>query len=374
MPSTSAAQHRWIGYLHSNPEAREHSGMSQAKVDEWLHSDKGSPWKRAMGGGMMHRDDGGSMGSIGGITPSSSTENPISQSIYQKYAGLSTEKLQELSAAYGKTSTQGQIVSKLLSQRQMMPNTTAQTQQYGQQQQGAQQTTGMQAQTTQQPQSQQASQQGQTQTFQPQQLASEFQQTPTTGMQASARGGGLATGGNPMGVSMSMADPWWTRQEARGSDSGLLSGNTFGRADSVKTSAPSGSYVLPAEMISGLGEGNTLSGPRVVSEMTSTGPYGTALPRITHGRGPPSPAHVQAAQQAKGGGVQEGPEDHTPVALSHGEIVLSPQQCIEVVSKVAGRPVPLKYAHKVLDAWVKIEHKKHADKLAKLAKQGPVTT
>jgi hypothetical protein len=37
--------------LHSNPEARAKSGMSEAKVNEWLHSDKGSPWKR--------RDDGG---------------------------------------------------------------------------------------------------------------------------------------------------------------------------------------------------------------------------------------------------------------------------------------------------------------------------
>jgi hypothetical protein len=49
MPSTSAAQHRWIGWLHSNPEARAHSGMSQAKVDEWLHSDKWQPMEARYG-------------------------------------------------------------------------------------------------------------------------------------------------------------------------------------------------------------------------------------------------------------------------------------------------------------------------------------
>ena len=67
MPSVSPAQHRWIGWLHSNPDALAHSGMSRAKVDEWLHSDKGSPWK--------HRDAGGGLTdptspALGGIAPS----------------------------------------------------------------------------------------------------------------------------------------------------------------------------------------------------------------------------------------------------------------------------------------------------------------
>jgi hypothetical protein len=373
MPSASAAQHRWIGWLHSDNEARKRAGMSKETVDEWLHADRGSPWKhRAMGGMMPHRDDGGSMGSIGGIEPTSSSQNPISSSVIQRYSSLSNEKLQELSSIYG-NSTMGKIASSVLKQRQMMPNTTATSQATGNQlQTAAGNTQQAQQQTQQQPQQQKQT----VSTFNPQQLSTEFLGTQGSTQQAH-RGGGLAMGGNPLGVSMSMADPPWVRSEQRSqgsADRGLLLGSTMGRADAVKTSSPSGSYILPAEMVSGLGEGNGLAGARLIQEMTSTGPFGTSLPRMTHGRGPPSPPHVQAATNAKGGGVQNGPEERTPVALSHMEYKLTPRDCIVMVSKMVGHPVPLDYAHRVLDKWVKFEHKRHAEKLAKLAKQGPVTS
>jgi hypothetical protein len=308
MPSSSAAQHRWIGYLHSNPEALAHSGMSQAKVDEWLHADKGSPWK--------HRDIGGMVDptspSIGGIAPSAQSMTPQTQALVQRYSSLPAEKLQELAAQMG-ASPQGQIIRKVLQQKQYMSQ-------------------GMQP----------------------------APQSPP----------GYAGGGAPPAMSMSMGTPWWTRQEAegdaRGAATGFLNGATAGRADSIKTQAPSGSYVLPADVVAGLGEGNSLAGARVVQSMLSTGPHGIPMPRgggrntIPH----PPPLNDLRQFEAKGGGVQDEGGDVTPVALSHGEYVVTPRD----VAQLGGGD--LKRGHRILDAFVIHVRKKHIAKLQKLP--GPV--
>lgn len=393
MPSVSPAQHRWIGWLHSNPEAREHAGMSKAKVDEWLHADKGSPWKRADGGyamptrspdrehagevlsrgrvqspqtdinltpppeygapggpldtkqgidwlpqhmgpdttkidhpgayrtangGIVPRyDDGGAMPqpSIGGPTPAQ-TANPLQQGMVQRYSSLPTEKLQELAARLGGTPQSGMIQS-LLRQRQMMPQQAPQPQA-----------------PVQQP-MQQAAQPGQ----------------------------GFRRGGAPKrdmgGMSMSTDTPWWTRSEARDADSGLLHGTTPGQADAIKTTAPAGGFVVPAEVVAHLGQGNTLAGSRVMQSILDTGPGGMPLQHHGGGRGPPRPPELPRSEQQefkRGGapmlhGRKIGPDqfethlDHpvvpvfpakargggekvehgkTPVDLSDGEFFVSP--------------------------------------------------
>jgi hypothetical protein len=313
MPSTSAAQHRWIGWLHSNPEARAHSGMSQAKVDEWLHSDRGSPWKHAMGGPIGY--DGGGMidpaaGSIalnppdlGGVVPSPASASPLNAQTAQRYAQMPTEKLQELAMMAG-NSPQGQLIRKLLAQKHMMPN------------------------------------------VQPQAMG---------GMVQHRQGGGM------LGMGLSEAEPWWTRAEARAGDAGpmtgYLHGATAGRADNLKGTALSDSYILPAEEIAGLGEGNSLMGARVIQAMLGSGPYGTPMPRGSHGRGPPHPPPAQEPR-AKGGEVGQ---EHTKVALSHGEFALTPEQVRDVFG--GG---DIKRGHRVLDLWVQEMRRRHIKELQKL--------
>ena len=186
------------------------------------------------------------------------------QGMIQRYSSLPTEKLQELSAQMG-ASPQGAIIKRVLQQKLAMPQTPVPQQQ------------GMQP-----PQQQQAA------------------QSPP----------GFAGGGSPMGVSMSMAEPWWSRQEAegdaRGAATGFLSGDTPGRADSIKTQAPSGAYVLPADVVAGLGEGNSLAGARVVQEMMGTGPHGIPMPRAGGRNTIPRPPGLGELGQfeAKGGGVR----------------------------------------------------------------------
>lgn len=397
--------------LHSNPEAREHAGMSKAKTDEWLHADRGSPWKhRASGGGLAdaptvsreddaeilsrgrrqspnldlnltptpdirapignipyrddpsympgpipndrgdfspkpkkgvrlsggglvpHRDAGGGLTSdpgagIGGISPTAQNQNPLVQGQIQQYSSMPTEKLYELQARLG-GSPQGAMIQKLIQQRHVSP---------------------------------------QAQPAAPQQIG--------TAGQGYKRGGTVKRDGGG-GLSSSEASPWWTRQDARGETAGggggFLHGTTPGRADSVQTTAPGGSYVLPADVIAGLGAGNSLAGARVMDAITSSGPHGATLPRAGGGRGiPRAPAPFR--EQARGGEVKLFPEKKaaggvkdgsTPVALSHGEYIIP----VSFIMKIGGGD--LKRGHRILDQWVLALRKKQIETLKKLP--GPV--
>jgi len=276
--------------------------------------------------GIMGFDGGGAVGGIGGVSPAEQSSNPMVQGLVQRYAGLPTEKLQEMSAMLGPGSGQGQIVQKLLQQRLMQPNAP----QFQQPQQ----------------QPQPAPQLGVPQSAQP---------VPDEGI-ARASGGPL---------SMSQADPWWTRSEAGQIDrgtTGYLHGATAGRADQIATTAPAGSYVIPADVVAGLGEGNNLAGARVIQEAMATGPWGTPIYR---GIGRPNLPHPQPrVEVAKGGGIGSAEAKARDVLLSHGEYVLTPE---EVTAFGHGD-----HDHGVasLDKWVVQERARQIKELKKLP--GPV--
>lgn len=98
--------------------------------------------------------------------------------------------------------------------------------------------------------------------------------------------GGFSAGGMPMPQHMAMGGlppmsevaPWYVKREANEADSmhpgGLLGGNTGGRTDVLPLSVPAGSYVVPADVVSGMGEGNTNAGANVLDKMMHTLPHG----------------------------------------------------------------------------------------------------
>lgn len=102
---------------------------------------------------------------------------------------------------------------------------------------------------------------------------------------------GMATGGmiprqhfDVGGMSLGEADPSWTRAaESQSVDRhGLLASPIAGRTDKLAISPISGSYVVPADVISGLGEGNTLAGANVMQRILETGPHGLRMPNGPH--------------------------------------------------------------------------------------------
>lgn len=88
---------------------------------------------------------------------------------------------------------------------------------------------------------------------------------------------------------------------------GPVVGSSGGRADTVKTAVRGGSHVIPSDVVSSLGQGNTDAGMSVLSRMFKSGPYGMA---------------ARGSRRADGGAV--------PVMVSHGEFVVPPEAVAEI--------------------------------------------
>jgi len=101
--------------------------------------------------------------------------------------------------------------------------------------------------------------------------------------------------------------------------SGPLHSNEGGRTDSLPLEVSAGSYVLPADIVSALGEGNTSGGIRVLQDMF--------------------PEQPKSLHYASGGAV--------PIMAAGGEHVLSPEQ----VAALGGGD--LNVGHQILDEFVK---------------------
>lgn len=111
---------------------------------------------------------------------------------------------------------------------------------------------------------------------------------------------------------------------------GAITGATGGRTDALPIDVPAGAFVLPADVVSALGEGNTLAGNRAIEKMF----------------GKSSPA------RAGGGAV--------PIKISDGEHVLDPQQ----VARIGGGD--MERGHRMLDQFVLDTRKKHIAQLSSL--------
>lgn len=110
-----------------------------------------------------------------------------------------------------------------------------------------------------------------------------------------------------------------------------------GRTDHLPMHVPSGSYVIPADIISGMGEGNTVAGFKVAKSIFSSHFYGSGTPYGASGLpyGMPSP------------GKASGGEATVPIVAAGGEYVISPS---DVAALGKGN---LDDGHKILDHFVK---------------------
>lgn len=168
--------------------------------------------------------------------------------------------------------------------------------------------------------------------------------------------------GGAMGISPSQAEPWWSREEARGEDQvhpgGLVASPTAGRGDFVPTNVLSDAYVMPSDVVAGLGEHNTLAGAALTDKWLHSLPYGIEAGR-SRGRGESIP-HPTARPRppdtsyAAGGlpGFREGRVPHgnghavVPVRLSGGEYVINPWYVEAIGRKFGG---DIEFGHDVLD-------------------------
>lgn len=142
---------------------------------------------------------------------------------------------------------------------------------------------------------------------------------------------------------------------------GLIKSPVAGRTDHLPINVPSGSYVLPADHVSHLGQGNSLSGGKVLDHMFGLHPPATAHMHANIPRPPALNTHF-----ARGGSVEGRP---VPIIVAGGEYLLHPEhvrKADEIVNKLPPGTGDLKRGHDHLDKWVVEERKKHVKMLNKL--------
>ena len=154
--------------------------------------------------------------------------------------------------------------------------------------------------------------------------------------------------------------------------SGAIHSTVAGRTDHLPMHVKSGSYVIPADVISGMGEGNTMAGYKVAKDIFSRAnrgyvrkeapygasglPYGVSTPGRAEGGKTISnddALHAAAGAGRAGAGraglerVQAGSETGVPIVAAGGEFVIPPED-VQEIGKGS-----LDDGHKILDHFVK---------------------
>lgn len=141
--------------------------------------------------------------------------------------------------------------------------------------------------------------------------------------QAERAGGQYASGGS-VDRAMRLAQPSEPQTH-----SGIINMAVGGRTDHIPMHVLANSYVLPADIVSGLGEGNTLAGTEILNRMFKMGPYGTEPAQ--HRASPKFPQAERMSSQyeppkysARGGTIKED-KKAVPIIAAGGEYVIPPE-------------------------------------------------
>ena len=155
------------------------------------------------------------------------------------------------------------------------------------------------------------------------------------------------------GMSPSMESPWWERSEARTADQfhpgGLIGGDGSGRTDRLPLAVMTDSHVIPADVVSGLGQGTTLGGSRILEQALRLAPYAVGMPP-RHGGAtiprPPAAPHAGFGQQEPGFATGGEPRV-THILAAPGEFLVPPHA---VLAWGRGN---MKRGHEAIDAMIK---------------------
>lgn len=120
-----------------------------------------------------------------------------------------------------------------------------------------------------------------------------------------------------------------------------------GRTDHLPMHVASGSYVIPADIISAMGEGNSMAGFKIAKSIFErVGPYDQPTGALPYGASE-MPYGQRAPHKAEGGAT-----DAVPIVAAGGEYVIPPEDVAHIGSG------SLDDGHKILDAFVKKMRKK----------------
>jgi hypothetical protein len=156
---------------------------------------------------------------------------------------------------------------------------------------------------------------------------------------------------------------------AGGGTVGFLHSPVPGRTDLIHAAPAAGSYVVPADIVSGIGEGNSNAGAALLQKALAMGPIGMPLPMgVKRRAGPPPPpprysGQLLAPAALKQGGRANNEGVPTPILAAGGEFIIP----ADVVRTWGGGD--LKKGHDALDAWVVSKRREIAKEMLHL--KGP---
>lgn len=128
---------------------------------------------------------------------------------------------------------------------------------------------------------------------------------------------------------------------------GAIHSAVAGRTDHLPVHVWSGSYVIPADIISAMGEGNTMSGFKVAKEIFEQPSYAKGMPGTpAFGGEIGAQALPEMPDKKAAGGATEGNEA-VPVVLAGGEYVIHPDDVARMGKGDLNR------GHAILDRFVK---------------------
>lgn len=163
---------------------------------------------------------------------------------------------------------------------------------------------------------------------------------------------GMAAGGTP----------FYVRAEAHGLEhAGMIHSPIAGRTDRIPIGVKSSSYVIPADTVSALGQGNSMAGANALNRLFKMGPYGSGAAGAPKAITPKMAAMPRAQKMfADGGDIGEAPSDVTPIVAAGGEFIVDPQTVAQIGSG------DVKRGHDILDAFIAHVRKKTIKTLRKL--------
>jgi hypothetical protein len=168
--------------------------------------------------------------------------------------------------------------------------------------------------------------------------------------------------GAPNGFNASMPGPAGVRGFAAGGSAiktfdGPIVSAVPGRTDKHLTHVPSGSFVVPADIVSAHGQGNTLAGMHKIQKMFKMGEHSTTVK---------SPSISPIKKLAMGGGSAKHAGKPVKVVLAGGEVVIPPANVHEAMQRMKAKKLTLDEAHSEMDKWVLRERKRLIKTLKKL--------
>lgn len=105
---------------------------------------------------------------------------------------------------------------------------------------------------------------------------------------------------------------------------GFIASDAAGRTDRLPFNVAADSFVMPADVVSGLGQGNSLAGAKIMDAILRSGPYGTTPLSLHHGSGPPRGPRVASG----------GHPGTSSVILAGGEYAIPPEHLTAIGARM----------------------------------------